>query len=153
MILTGSGSHKHYNIRWDDLMYHRRRYSCLGAYKQAKLCNLLFAGEFNKRHEKDGVRAFVVDPGLVSTDIGFKQTSGLVRAVWSMRKKQGIPPETAARTYGFLCTPPFLETGLYYLNSKKAPYDRLADKPGDGVKLFVLSEKLCGIDAFGRGEA
>ncbi len=153
VILTGSGSHKHYNIRWDDVMYQRRRYSCLGAYKQSKLCNLLFAGEFNRRYEKDGVRAYVVDPGLVSTDIGFKQTSGLVRAVWSMRKKHGIPPETAALTYGFLCSSAFAETGLYYLDSKKAPYDRRADRQADRAKLFEMSEKLCGIDIFGEGEA
>ncbi len=153
VILTGSGSHKHYNIRWDDLMYQRRRYSCLGAYKQTKLCNLLFAGEFNTRLNKDGVRAYVVDPGLVSTDIGFKQTSGLVRAVWSMRKRSGIPAETAALTYGFLCAPSFSETGLYYLNSKTAPYDKRADKPSDRARLFELSEKLCGIDAFGEVEA
>ncbi len=150
VILTGSGSHKHYSIRWDDIMYQRRRYSCLGAYKQSKLCNLLFAGEFNRLHEKDGVRAYVVDPGLVSTDIGFKQSSGLVRAVWSMRKRSGIPPETAALTYGFLCDSSFEETGLYYLNSRKAPYDRRADKPEDKVKLFAMSEKLCGIVAFGE---
>jgi NAD(P)-dependent dehydrogenase (short-subunit alcohol dehydrogenase family) len=153
MILTGSGSHKHYTIRWDDMMYQKRRYSCLGAYKQTKLCNLLFAGEFNSRFEKSGVRAYVVDPGLVSTDIGFKQTSGLVRAVWSMRKRQGIPPETAARTYGLLCSPSFSETGLYYLDSKKAPYDGRADKQTDRSKLFDISEKLCGIKAFGEVEA
>ncbi len=153
LILTGSGSHKHYNIRWDDMMYQKRRYSCLGAYKQTKLCNLLFAGEFNSRYDKEGVRAYVVDPGLVGTDIGFKQTSGLVRAVWSMRKRQGIPPETAARTYGYLCNPSFAENGLYYLNSKQAPYDRRADRPADRAKLFDMSEKLCGIDAFGEVEA
>lgn len=153
VIITGSGSHKHYNIHWDDVMYQRRRYSCLGAYKQSKLCNLLFAGEFNRRYEKDGVRAYVVDPGLVSTDIGFKQTSWLVRAVWAMRKKRGIPPETAALTYGFLCSMRFTETGLYYLNSKKAPYDRRADRQGDRAKLFEMSERLCGIAAFGEGEA
>ena len=153
MILTGSGSHKHCAIRWDDGMYQRRRYSCLGAYKQSKMCNMLFAGEFNRRFEKTGVRAYVVDPGLVSTDIGFKQTSGLVRAVWSMRKRKGDPPEKAALTYGFLCGPPFTQKGLYYLESKEAPYDRRADWPEDRVKLFEMSERLCGMAAFGEEEA
>jgi hypothetical protein len=70
-----------------------------------------------------------------------------------MRKRQGTPPETAARTYGFLCEPPFAETGLYYLNSKKESYDRRADVPGDRARLFDMSEKLCGIKAFGEVEA
>ena len=153
MIITGSGSHKHYKIRWDDVMYHRRRYSCLGAYKQSKLCNLLFAGEFNKRHEKDGVRAYVVDPGLVSTDIGFKQSSALVRAVWAMRKAKGIPPEKAAQTYGFLCELPYSPAGLYYLDLRQAAYDKRADNQADREKLFDLSLELCGIAEFGEGIA
>jgi hypothetical protein len=35
-------------IRWNDVMF-QRRYSCLLAYKQSKLCNMLFAAEFNRR--------------------------------------------------------------------------------------------------------
>jgi len=150
MILTGSGSHKHYAIRWDDVMYQRRRYSCLGAYKQSKLCNLLFAGEFNTRYGKDGIRAYVVDPGLVSTDIGFKQSSSLVRVVWAMRKRKGIPPEKAAQTYGFLCDLSYAPTGLYYLDSRQAVYDKKADRQADREKLFDMSLKLCGITAFGE---
>ncbi len=151
VIITGSGSHKHYAIRWDDVMYQCRRYSCLGAYKQSKLCNLLFAGEFNRRHEKENVRAYVVDPGLVSTDIGFKQSSGLVRAVWAMRKRKGIPPEKAALTYGALCESSIAPAGLYYLDSKPAAYDKRADRQADRERLFDLSLKLCGMDAFGEG--
>ncbi len=153
MILTGSGSHKHTRVRWDDVMFQRRRYSCLRAYKQTKMCNMLFAKEFNRRFLKDGVRAYVVDPGLVSTDIGFKGTSGIVRAVWRLRKRGGIPADQAALTYAFLCKPPFAQTGLYYLDSKEAPYDRRADDARDGEKLFELSERLCGIASYGEGSS
>jgi NAD(P)-dependent dehydrogenase (short-subunit alcohol dehydrogenase family) len=151
LIITGSGSHKHCTIRWDDMMYQRRRYSCLGAYKQSKMCNMLFAAEFNRRFLSQGMRAYVVDPGLVKTDIGFKQTSGLVRLVWRMRQRGGITPEEAAMTYGFLCTPSFEGTELYYKDSKPAPYDRRADRAEDGKRLFELSLKLCGILAYGEG--
>ncbi len=37
MILTGSGSHKHARISWDDVMFQKRRYSCLRVYKQTKM--------------------------------------------------------------------------------------------------------------------
>ncbi len=142
VIITGSGSHKHCNIRWDDLMYQRRRYSCLGAYKQSKLCNMLFAKEFNRRYNQQGIRAYVVDPGLVKTDIGLKQTNGLVRFVWRLRQRGGIMPEEAARTYGYISAPSFGETELYYKDSKPVPYDRRADRADDGKRLFELSEKL-----------
>ncbi len=152
MILTSSASHKHCRVYFEDIMYQRRRYSCLGAYKQAKLCNVLFAGAFNDRFAGDGVRAYAVDPGLVATDIGFKQTGGLVKLVWAMRKAQGVPAERPARTYAYLCTTEPAPQGLYYYDGKVARHDPHADRAEDRQKLFALSEKLCGIETFG-GEA
>lgn len=107
------------------------------------------AAAFNDRFLDRGVRAYVVDPGLVSTDIGFKQTGGLVSLVWKLRKASGSPPERPAKTYAFLCTPPFAETGLYYFDSKPAQYDRHVDRHADRQRLFTLSETLCGITHFG----
>jgi hypothetical protein len=42
VILTGSGSHKHMRMRWNDVMF-SNGYNPLLAYKQSKLCNMLFA--------------------------------------------------------------------------------------------------------------
>jgi len=56
MIITGSQSHKHMIIKWKDIMF-KKHYSCLFAYKQSKLCNLLFAAEFNRRYSGKGIRA------------------------------------------------------------------------------------------------
>lgn len=150
LLLTSSASHKHCRVRWDDPLYQCRRYSCLGAYKQSKLCNVLFAAGFNRRFGGEGLRAYAVDPGLVSTDIGFKQTGGLVRLVWALRKAQGTPPETAARTYAFLCGAQPRETALYYQDSKPARHDSHADSEAEQTRLFTLSERLCGIPAFGE---
>ena len=153
MLLTGSGSHKHCTVHWADVMYQRRRYNPLGAYKQSKLCNLLFAAEFNNRFAAEGLYAHVVDPGLVSTDIGFKGTGGIVSIVWRFRKRQGSPPERPAKTYAFLLQQPFSATGLYYFDCKPAAYDRHVRRSEDQKRLFALSEKLCGIAAFGGDEA
>jgi len=92
IVMTGSGSHKHMSIRWDDVMF-QKRYHPLLAYKQSKLCNLLFANALNKRFAGDGIRAYAVDPGLVKTDIGFKDTGRLMRFVWSIEKKHGVLPD------------------------------------------------------------
>ena len=152
IILTSSASHKHCRVRFDDIMYQRRRYSCLGAYKQSKLCNVLFAAAFNGRYACEGLRAYAVDPGLVATDIGFKQTGGLVRMVWAMRKAQGVPAELPAQTYQMLCVADSAPDGLYYHDGKAAKHDRHANSLEDQRRLFALSEKLCGISRFG-GEA
>lgn len=148
MILTGSVSHKHMKIHWHDIMY-KKRYSCLMAYKQSKLCNMLFAKEFNDRLAANGVKAYVVDPGLVNTDIGNKQTSGIVNWFWSMRKRRGRLPEVAAQTYAFLCNCSSAPDGFYYRDSQSRRYSKQADNREAARKLFELSERLCGIK-FGR---
>ena len=150
MILTGSASHKHMKIHWQDVMY-KRRYSCLMAYKQSKLCNMLFANEFNYRFSQSGVRAYVVDPGLVNTNIGNKQTSGIVDRFWSLRKRHGISPDVAAQTYIFLCNCPATPDGFYYRDCQKYEYSKRADDRQDARRLFELSERLCGI-CFSEGD-
>ena len=143
VIMTGSGSHKHMKIHWQDLMF-QKRYHPLLAYKQSKLCNMLFAQSLNTLYAPFGIKAYVVDPGLVATDIGFKQTGGLVSLVWSIRKKQGVAPEVPAKTYAFLCSAQPPEDHLYYYLCKKAPYSKQVTA-ANADRLFALCEKLCNI--------
>ena len=144
LILTGSNSHKMMRIRWRDIMF-QKHYRPLMAYKQSKLCNMLFAREFNRRYKKHGLRAYVVDPGLVNTDIGNKQTSGIVHAFWSLRKRGGVRPKTAAESYVHLCSSEKAPVGLYFHACSACAYNRRADYADDGRRLFELSERLCGI--------
>ncbi len=144
VIITGSNSHKHTRMHWRDVMY-KKRYNCLWAYKQSKLCNLLFAREIGRRFAGSGVRAYVVDPGLVNTDIGNKQTQGVVTAFWNVRKRYGTAPEVAAQTYAWLSSTEPAPEGLYFYNSSVKAYSPHADNVQDAKRLFELSEKLCGI--------
>ena len=144
LILTGSGSHKKTRIRWHDIMY-QNRYNPLMAYKQSKLAGMLFVREYNRRFLKDGLRAYVVDPGLVNTDIGGKQTGRIVQAFWSIRRRGGISPEEAVPSYIHLCTATKTPDGLYYRQCRACAYSRHADSEGDAKRLFDLSEQLCGI--------
>ncbi len=148
LILTGSNSHKHMRMRWDDIMF-EKRYSPLYAYKQSKLANMLFAAEFNRRYGDKGVRAYVVDPGLVNTGIGSKQTGGIVRLFWELHRRRGVSPETSAKTHLHLCRLQDCPQGLYYHKCSPCAYSRYADSEEDAKRLFELSEKLCGI-TFGR---
>ena len=148
VILTGSNSHKMMRMHWKDIMF-QRRYSCLMAYKQSKLCNMLFAAELNRR--QSAVKAYVVDPGLVNTDIGSKDTGGLVGAFWKLRRRGGVGPEVPAQTYAFLCSRQPAPEGLYYHNCRPVAYSKRADDVADATMLFELSERLCGVK-FGGGE-
>lgn len=143
IIMTGSGSHKMMKIRWKDIMF-SKKYNPLLAYKQSKLCNILFAYELNKLFSEDGVKAYVVDPGLVNTDIGNKQIGGIVNAVWALRKKHGVNAELPAETYAFLCEQEAEPGGLYYYLCEKRKYSKYVNGENAG-RLFKLSEKLTGI--------
>ncbi len=143
VLLTGSGSHQGARINWDDVMFSRRYYP-LQAYKQSKLCNLLFALEFNNRYHSTGLGACVVDPGLVKTDIGNKQTGFLVDTVWRLRKHLGQDPAVPAKTYIDLCNHTLIPSELYWHNSTPRPYSR-AVRADIAQQLFEMSEMLCGI--------
>lgn len=147
VILTGSGSHRHTKVRWDDVML-SRRYNPLLAYKQSKLCGMLFAEGINDRFADAGVRAFVADPGLVNTEIGSKETGGLVRLVWALRKGHGVSPEIPAKTFVWLCDPKNDPQGLYYGLHGQEPYSRQVTR-ANADRLWKLSEKLCGVH-FGK---
>ncbi|HWQ97576.1 MAG TPA: SDR family NAD(P)-dependent oxidoreductase [Clostridia bacterium] len=143
IIMTGSESHKHMRMHWNDLML-TRGYNPLTAYKQSKLANILFAKSLNERYIGDGVTAYVVDPGLVCTDIGCKNTGGLVDWIWKLRKKHGCQPEVPAKTYAYLCETNPAPRELYYHLCKPNTYSPQVNH-GNADRLFAASEKLCGI--------
>jgi hypothetical protein len=97
------------------------------------------------------VKAYVVDPGLVNTDIGGKDTGGLVGAFWNLRRRGGVDPEVPAQTYAYLCSRQPAPEGLYYHDCRTAAYSKHADDVADANRLFELSEQLCGV-RFGGGE-
>jgi NAD(P)-dependent dehydrogenase (short-subunit alcohol dehydrogenase family) len=143
VLMTSSASHKMMKMRWKDVMF-KKRYSPLMAYKQSKLANMLFAYGLNERFGKHGVRAYGIDPGLVRTDIGLKNTAGIVRLVWKFRRKSGVSPKIPAETYAFVCGRPEAPEGLYYYLGGEAKYSRQVCKQ-NADRLWALSEQLCGI--------
>lgn len=140
--MTGSQSHKGMKVRWDDVML-RSGYHPLTAYKQSKLCDMLLAKGINDRYCGEGVRAYVVDPGLVNTQIGNK-AGGLVRFVWKWQKRHGIQPAVAAQTYAYLCGEAQPPKGLYYAKCRQKAYSREVTQQ-NADRLYALSQRLCGI--------
>jgi NAD(P)-dependent dehydrogenase (short-subunit alcohol dehydrogenase family) len=143
IIMTGSKSHKGTKVHWADVMLHKG-YNPLKAYKQSKLCNILFARGLNDRFAGVGIRAYVVDPGLVNTDIGNKNTGTLVNLIWTLRKRHGVSPAVPAKNYAFLCECDDPPEGLYYYLCRERSYSRQVTQE-NADRLFVLSERLCGI--------
>ncbi len=145
VLFTSSNSHKGMKIHWDDIMF-SKRYNPLLAYKQSKLCNVLFAYSL-----KSYLPAYAVDPGLVKTEIGHKETSGLVNLFWSFRMRGGVAPSIPAKTYWYLLTQENPEEGLYYYLCEEKKHSIEVNRE-NADRLFALSQKLCGIKTFGRVE-
>ncbi|MEA4964548.1 MAG: SDR family NAD(P)-dependent oxidoreductase [Oscillospiraceae bacterium] len=149
VIMTGSESHKGIRVHWNDVML-RRGYNPLTAYKQSKLCDILFAKGLNDRYAASGLHAYVVDPGLVHTDIGNKAAGGLVGLVWTLRKRCGIEPSVPAQTYAYLCDPAHTLQGLYYHLLEENPFSKEVTSE-NADRLFALSERLCEVQ-YARNE-
>lgn len=143
ILFTGSFSHRKMKIHWKDVMF-KKNYFIFTAYRQSKLANLMTAKAFNVKMSKLNIKSYVVDPGLVKTDIASKHTSWLVRMVWNSRRKKGTDPLVPAKTYIHLMKNRPLE-GLYYKDSHSHPYSPEVDKQNEYERLFDLSEKLCHI--------
>ena len=142
ILFTSSNSHKGIKVRWQDIMF-KQRYNALFMYKQTKLCNLLLAYELNKRYNSLGVRAYGVDPGLVNTDIGLKNTTGIVKFFWNIQRKRGVSPSIAAKTFEYICEQKIAPDSLYYFRSEPAPFSKQVNAE-NSAKLWDLSEKLTG---------
>lgn len=76
VITVTSTSYRGAHIDFDDLQWQRRPYRPFGAYGQAKLANLLFTRELQRRLSRAGspVRSTAAHPGWAAT--GFTMTSG-----------------------------------------------------------------------------
>jgi NAD(P)-dependent dehydrogenase (short-subunit alcohol dehydrogenase family) len=147
VITVSSGSHYRTRINWKDIMM-RRHYNCLMAYKQSKLANVLFSAELNRRLGYDStVRALAVDPGLVNTDIGLKNTAGIARWIWLKRSKRGISPAEAAASIVYLAGEPSVHNSghVYWKNCKPKRPSKYSEREDEALRLWELSEKLCGI--------
>lgn len=143
VLVTSSKSHNGIKVHWNDVML-TGGYNPLTAYKQSKLCCLLFAKGLNDKFGQMGIRAYAVDPGLVRTDIGNKGTGGIVNMVWSLRKLSGKDPSVPAKTYAYLCDEKNEAGGLYYYLCQERRYSGEVTSE-NAVRLFELSEKLCGV--------
>ena len=143
ILFTGSFSHRRMKIHWKDVMY-KHNYFIFTAYRQSKLANLMTSKAFNERLLEYNIKSYVVDPGLVKTDIASKHTSWLVRMVWNWRSKKGTDPLVPAKTYIHLINHRPIE-GLYYKDCQVNPYNPQVDNPTEYNRLFELSEELCHI--------
>jgi NAD(P)-dependent dehydrogenase (short-subunit alcohol dehydrogenase family) len=146
VVTVSSGSHYRTRLRWHDIQL-RRGYNPLLAYKQTKLCNVLFTYELRRRLGKgSSVQAFAADPGLVNTSIGIKGNPALARWVWGRHRRRGITAEESARGVVYLLTDLSIQERqeVYWKHGQPKPPDPIALDETTARRLWDLSARMCG---------
>lgn len=149
VITVSSDSHFHGKIHFDDVNL-TDNYHGLRAYAQSKLANVLFTREFESRKGKLPVTINAVQPGLVKTDIGLKNTISFHGLMWKIRRLGGISPEKGAETSIYLASSAEVYgiSGKYWDKCKTKSPSKKAQSLSDASKLWDLSMKMCGIDNY-----
>jgi len=69
LINLSSSGHRYSNVDLEDPNFERTPYEPFVAYGRSKTANILFAGEFDRRHRSRGIRAAAVHPGGIQTEL------------------------------------------------------------------------------------
>ena len=126
IIQTASALHKG-RINFDDPGFSKGYGIGLKAYQQSKLGLILLSRLWAQQLASEGIAAYSMHPGMVSTNIG-RKGGFLVKTLFA---KFGITPEKAAETLTYLGEAPKeeLTNGAYYIfhkprEHKASPYSK-----------------------------
>jgi len=99
-------------MNWDDLMM-AQNFAANAAYCQAKLANLLFTRELDRRLSEKGIVAQAMHPGRVGSNFASHGDDAMQAY---MAANECVPPESPARTIVWLATAPDLgqDGGRYF---------------------------------------
>ena len=168
VVALSSIGHRRSPIRWDDVQF-EHGYNKWEAYGQAKTADALFAVRLDALARDSGVRAFSVHPGGIFTPLQrYLTREEMVAAGWidedgNVTFSSFKTPEQGAATSVWAATSPQLDGmgGVYCEDCDIAepatdPESRrgvraYATDPDQAARLWSLSARLTGIDAFADG--
>lgn len=157
VVTLASVAHKQTPKLWvDDLNYEHRRYQRNLAYAQAKLSNLMFARELQRRlRETDStVRSYAVHPGVSATELFTKTQTPIDRVSKPVVGLVGHAPDKAAHSTLFAATSPDADpqtywgpTGPFQMRGSvgHSPSSKLSKNTELQRRLWEESERLTGI--------
>lgn len=125
VVNLSSGAQRFGTIRWDDISF-GQGYNSSQAYAQSKTAMVLFAVELDRRHARDGIRAYSVHPGVVvGTALNGAAGEDALRSMGLIDENGRAiidpefgtkTPEQGASTIAFAATSPLLaDVGGVYL--------------------------------------
>ncbi|RMG15285.1 MAG: SDR family oxidoreductase [Planctomycetota bacterium] len=144
LVVVSSGSHRSPpRLDFEHFLRPRERYRPLVAYGQAKLCNVLFAAEAQRRFGAEGLTAVSLHPGpLIATDIG--RDAWYARLAIALARPFSRSVVQGAATSVYCATAPEVEEhgGGYFRDCAPCLPSSEARDPEVARRLWELSEDL-----------
>ncbi|MGO4614068.1 oxidoreductase [Nocardia sp. 2YAB30] len=155
IVTVSSGAHQMGRIDLDDLNWERRRYQRWAAYAQAKLANLMFARELQRRLTAAGATKLSVaaHPGYAATELQSHTESFQDKVMWlgnrllAQSAAMGALPTLYAATTDIQPGGYYGPTGLGGMRGYPGPSGSSKESRDEKVagELWELSEKLTGV--------
>ena len=157
VVTLASIAHRQTPKLWvDDLNYENRRYQRNLAYAQAKLSNLMFARELQRRLTEAGSakRSYGIHPGVAATDLFARTETPLDKISKPFVRLVGHSPARAAHSSLFAATDPNADPTIYWgpnsLRGTQGPVEaasssKLSQNRELWQRLWEESERLTGV--------
>lgn len=140
LAVSSSGHEYCSGMNWDDLQF-ENDFTTGGAYCQAKLANLLFTRELDRRIASDGMTAQAMHPGRVASNFA---SHGDQMMQSYMATANNIAPDQPAQTLVWMATAP--ETGApgarYFHEMQQVPTAPQALDDAAAARLWQESEAI-----------
>ena len=149
IINLSSDSHFKGKMHFDDLSL-EHNYHGLRSYAQSKLANVLFTYELDRLKPHQNMVVHAVQPGLVKTDIGLKNTKWWHALAWKIRRSAGVSSQEGAQTSVYLATAEEVAatSAKYWDNYRIKPSSKDSYNPDHARKLWEISAGLCSVDNY-----
>lgn len=141
VLVVSSLSHYRASINWNNIQ-NKKMYNILKAYKRSKLYNVFFVKEYARRFEM--ISTFAIDPGLVRTNIGAKNTTGIAKLAWKLRSCTGTDIYFPARYMIDVATKEEYKScsGDYIKKGKSVKSNPITYNADHGRRLWEYTEEL-----------
>ena len=146
VISTSSVGHRMGRIDLSDLDS-EKRYRGVNAYNNAKLAQVLFTGELDRRYRSRGLASAAFNPGIIASNFAQQpgDTNGWIAQSPIVRRLIGASPETGADTLVYLAQGTAgtdFTSGGYFVKRKAARANKQAYDTQLGARLWDRSVSM-----------